>query len=87
MLVYTVAIGLLMVSRVPTWSGKLIGRRIARERVAPVFVGGVLLVAFLVSFPWETMTLLSLIYLGCLPLSWRSYRRHKHQAASAAPVT
>lgn len=81
-LIYTVAVGLLMVSRVPTWSGKLIGRRIARELVAPVFVGGVLVVAFLVSFPWETMTVLSLIYLGCLPLSWNSYRRYKHQAAS-----
>jgi CDP-diacylglycerol--serine O-phosphatidyltransferase len=76
-LVYTIAIGLLMVSRVPTWSGKLIGRRIARELVAPVFVGGVLVVAFLVSFPWETMAVLSLIYLGCLPLSWNSYRRYK----------
>jgi CDP-diacylglycerol--serine O-phosphatidyltransferase len=84
-LLYTVAIGLLMVSRLPTWSGKLIGRRIARELVAPVFVGGVLLVAFLVSFPWETMTVLSLIYLGCLPLSWNSFRRYKHRAAGDAP--
>ena len=29
--VYTVLIALLMVSRVPTWSGKLIGQRIPRE--------------------------------------------------------
>jgi CDP-diacylglycerol--serine O-phosphatidyltransferase len=69
----------------PTWSGKLIGRRIARELVAPVFVGGVLIVAFLVSFPWETMTVLSLIYLGCLPLSWKSYRRYRQQAVGDAP--
>ena len=33
-LVYTLAIGLLMVSRLPTWSGKLIGRRIPRDFVA-----------------------------------------------------
>ena len=60
-LVYTLAIGLLMVSRVPTWSGKLVGRRIPRDMVLPLFVCGVLVVAFLVSFPWETLTLLTLV--------------------------
>ncbi len=73
--IYTIAIGLLMVSRVPTWSGKLIGRRMPRDMVAPLFVLGVLAVAFLVSFPFETMTVLSLAYLACLPLSWRSFHR------------
>jgi len=82
-LVYTVAIGLLMVSRVPTWSGKLVGRRIARDLVAPLFVGGVLVVAFLVSFPWETMSALTLAYLVCLPLSWRSFQRHARGATVA----
>ena len=47
-----------MVSRVPTWSGKLIGRRIPRDMVVPLFVCGVLVVAFLVSFPWETLMVL-----------------------------
>jgi len=74
-LVYTIVIGLLMVSRVPTWSGKLVGRRMPRDMVAPLFVFGVLLVAFLLSFPFETMMVLSLVYLGSLPLSWRSYHR------------
>ena len=40
--VYTIAIGLLMVSKLPTWSGKLVGRRISRELVTPLFVSGVL---------------------------------------------
>ncbi len=74
--VYTIAVGLLMVSRVPTWSGKLVGRRMPRDMVAPLFVVGVLLVAFLLSFPFETMAVLSLAYWACLPLSWRSYERH-----------
>ncbi len=76
-LVYTMAIGVLMVSRLPTWSGKLIGWRIARENVAPLFVGGVLLVACLVSFPWETITVLALGYLASLPLAWRTYQAHR----------
>ena len=38
--VYTIAVGLLMVSKLPTWSGKLVGRRISRELVTPLFVSG-----------------------------------------------
>jgi CDP-diacylglycerol--serine O-phosphatidyltransferase len=78
------AIGILMVSRLPTWSGKLIGWRIARERVAPLFVLGVLLVACLISFTWETLTVLTLAYLASLPLSWRAYRRHRRRDEVAA---
>ena len=75
-LIYTVAIGLLMVSRVPTWSGKLIGRRIPREMVLPIFVLFVLFFALLLSFPFETMAICTLLYLGCLPASWTTYHRH-----------
>ncbi len=82
--IYTIAIGVLMVSKLPTWSGKLIGRRIARELVTPLFVSAILIIAFLASFPWETMTVLTLCYLGCLPLSWRSYQRHLDAEAAAA---
>ncbi|MEO8667437.1 MAG: phosphatidylcholine/phosphatidylserine synthase [Bauldia sp.] len=74
-LVYTVAIGLLMVSRVPTWSGKLVGKRIPRDQVLPLFVAVVLVVALLVSYPWEMMTILTLAYLVSLPLSWNAFER------------
>jgi CDP-diacylglycerol--serine O-phosphatidyltransferase len=84
---YTVAIGLLMVSRLPTWSGKLVGTRMRRDLVAPLFFAGVLVVAFLVSFPFLTMSVLALVYLAALPLSWRSHQRQASGAAgaSAAP--
>ena len=74
-LVYTLAIGLLMVSRVPTWSGKLVGKRVPRDLVLPLFVVVVVLVAMLLSYPWETMTVGTLLYLASLPLSWRSFER------------
>lgn len=74
-LVYTIGIGLLMISRVPTWSGKVVGRRIPRELVLPIFVLVVLYVALLLSFPFETMAISTLFYLGCLPLSWTTYYR------------
>ncbi len=82
-IVYALAIALLLVSRVPTWSGKLVGRNIPRDMVMPLFVMVVLVVALLLSFPWETMTVLTLAYLGALPLSWRSF--HRHLAADGCP--
>lgn len=81
-LIYTIAIGLLMVSRVPSWSGKLVGRRIRREHVLPIFVLVVLYVALLLSFSFETLAVSTLLYLGCLPLSWNGY--HRRLAADAA---
>ena len=51
--VYALVIGLLMVSRMPTLSGKRIGQRIPRDKVMPVLVLGVLLVALLASYPFS----------------------------------
>lgn len=75
-IVYSLAIAMLIVSRVPTWSAKLVGRQMPRDLVVPLFVFVVLMVALLVSFPWHTMTVLTLVYLCALPLSWRSHQRY-----------
>jgi CDP-diacylglycerol--serine O-phosphatidyltransferase len=82
-LVYTLGVAMLMVSQLPTWSSKLIGRRIRRDLVLPLFVLVVLVVAFLLSFPWQTMTVLSLVYIASLPLSWRAYQRRLAADAAA----
>ncbi len=79
--VYTIAVALLMVSRLPTWSGKVVGRRMRRDLVAPLFVAGVLAVALLLSFPFLTLTVLTLAYWGALPFSWRAYQRRRQQDA------
>jgi CDP-diacylglycerol--serine O-phosphatidyltransferase len=83
---YTLAIALLMVSRLPVFSGKRVGKRVPPELVLPVFVVVVLFFALLISYPWEVLTIGTLAYLGCLPLGWRSYREHqrKDEAAAAA---
>ncbi len=44
---YTLAIALLMVSRLPVFSGKRVGKRVPPEMVLPVFVAAVLFVALL----------------------------------------
>jgi CDP-diacylglycerol--serine O-phosphatidyltransferase len=84
---YTVFIALLMVSRLPVFSGKRVGKRVPPEFVLPVFVVVVLFFAVLVSYPWEVLSLGTVVYLGCLPLGWWSYQDHlRKDAAAATPV-
>jgi CDP-diacylglycerol---serine O-phosphatidyltransferase len=72
-LFYTLAIALLMVSRVPTFSGKLIGQKIAREHVLPVFVLVALFIACLLTYPSLTLAVGSVIYLAFIPVSAYRY--------------
>jgi CDP-diacylglycerol--serine O-phosphatidyltransferase len=72
-LVYTVLIAVMMVSTIPTYSGKLLGERIRREYVLPIFILAIGLVACLLTFPYETLAIASLAYLAIIPLSWRRF--------------
>jgi CDP-diacylglycerol--serine O-phosphatidyltransferase len=74
MLVYTLLIAFMMVSTIPTYSGKLLGERISRELVLPVFILAVGLVALLFTYPFATLAGVSLAYLAALPLGWSRYR-------------
>lgn len=84
---YTLSIALLMVSRLPVFSGKRVGKRVPPEMVLPVFVMVVLFFALLVSYPWQVLTLGTLVYLACLPLGWLSYREHQRKDAVAAAAS
>jgi CDP-diacylglycerol--serine O-phosphatidyltransferase len=81
---YTLAIALLMVSRLPVFSGKRVGKRVPPEMVLPVFVVVVLFFALLISYPWEVLTVGTLAYLACLPLGWLSHRNYLRKDAEAA---
>ena len=81
---YTLAIGLLMVSRLPVFSGKRVGKRVPPEMVLPVFVVVVLFFALLISYPWEVLTVGSIAYLILLPLGALSYRNYQRKDALAA---
>ena len=83
-LVYTLFISFMMVSSIPTYSGKLLGERVGREWVLPIFVLAIGLVAMLFTYPYETLTALTLVYLACIPLSWRNYRDKIEETAGAA---
>ena len=82
--VYTLMIALLMVSRLPVFSGKRVGKRVPPEMVLPVFVVVVLFFALLISYPWAVLTTGTLAYLVCLPVGWLSYREYQRKDAAAA---
>jgi CDP-diacylglycerol--serine O-phosphatidyltransferase len=72
-LVYTLVIAFLMVSTIPTFSGKLLGERISREYVLPIFMLSVGFVALLVTYPFGTLTGGSIAYLASIPFSYRRF--------------
>jgi len=87
-LVYCVVVGLLMVSKLPTWSFKKSASRVPREMVLPVFFIAVLFAAILFSYTWETLTAGAIVYLASVPLAAMSYsRRARADAAAATPAS
>jgi CDP-diacylglycerol--serine O-phosphatidyltransferase len=66
-------IAFMMVSTIPTFSGKLLGERISREYVLPIFMLAIGFVALLVTYPFGTLTGASLAYLATIPASWHRF--------------
>jgi CDP-diacylglycerol--serine O-phosphatidyltransferase len=81
-LFYTLAIAFLMVSRLPVFSGKRVGKRVAPELVLPLFVGVVLCFALLIAYPWPVLTAGTIVYLASLPFGFMSYRNHQRRDVS-----
>ena len=84
--IYTLVIALLMVSRLPVFSGKKVGTRVSPETVLPILVMVVAFVIVLISYPWLVLSIGTLCYLAALPLGWLSYRRYEREALAAAPA-
>ncbi len=79
---YIVAVALLMISRVPTFSGKALGSRIHRDLVLPILGVTVLLAVSLIAFTWQVLSVMSVVYIALIPWGIASYRRQKasHEA-------
>ena len=73
--VYTLAMAFLLVSTIPTFSGKSLGDKIKRELVLPILVGVASLVALVVTYPYGTMLMITLAYLAMIPFSIRRFAR------------
>lgn len=78
---YVIVMALLLVSTIPTFSGKLLGERISRDYVLPIFVGAAALVALLLTYPYGTLTVLTLLYLSVIPFSYRGFERRLAEPA------
>jgi CDP-diacylglycerol--serine O-phosphatidyltransferase len=85
-LLYTLLIAFMMVSTIPTFSGKLLGERISREYVLPIFILAIGFVALLVTYPFGTLTGASVVYLVLIPLSWRRYMLRAAQEQKTKPA-
>jgi CDP-diacylglycerol--serine O-phosphatidyltransferase len=72
--IYTVAIGYLLVSRIPVWSGKAQGM-IRRENALPFILVVVVYVTLLMSFTWEVLAITSILYLCTLPFGARHWQK------------
>jgi CDP-diacylglycerol--serine O-phosphatidyltransferase len=82
--IFTLAMAALLVSTIPTFSGKLLGERINRELVLPVLVGIAGFIGFLVTYPYLTMSMVVIIYLAMIPLSYQRYQQRKAADLEAA---
>jgi CDP-diacylglycerol--serine O-phosphatidyltransferase len=84
---YTLGIAFLLVSTIPTFSGKLLGERISRDQVMPLFVAIAALVALLVTYPYGTLTVVTLFYLGLIPVSYRRFEQKLREPVPVSPET
>ena len=81
---YTLVVALLMVSRLPVFSGKRVGKRVPPEMVLPVFVLVVAFFALLIAYPWWVLSLGTFAYLACLPIGVWSYRNYQRKDAASS---
>lgn len=79
---HALAIAFLMVSRIPTFSGKRMGTRIRRDMVLPILLLVGLSAAVILSYPWIAFTGLCAIYLLSLPTAAMRYRYHQRRTAT-----
>ena len=79
--VYVLAMAFLLVSTIPTFSGKLLGERISGDYVLPVFVAAAAVVALLLTYPYGTLTVGTLLYLATIPWSYLRFERRLYEPA------
>ncbi|MDQ0998665.1 CDP-diacylglycerol--serine O-phosphatidyltransferase [Phyllobacterium ifriqiyense] len=80
---YTVGVAVLMISRLPVYSGKAAGTKLRSDWVMPTFLFIVVYVAFLMSYTWETLTLTTIAFFLTLPFSYRAWKRFEEADAAS----
>jgi len=78
-IIYIIFVGLLLISRIPTWSFK--AATIYSENVKFLFVGFVIFISGFLTYPWITLVVVDLVYLAGIFWAWRASKKpekHKH---------
>jgi CDP-diacylglycerol--serine O-phosphatidyltransferase len=70
---WTLMVGFLMVSRLPTYSFKKV--KVPRDVALIILLVFVMLTALMITLPWLAMTILLLAYLASLPMAFVHFRR------------
>lgn len=70
---WVILIGGLMVSRIPTWSTKMI--KLPAKMAMPMLAFAALVMAALIQAPWPTLTVLGLCYMAHIPFAVRHFRK------------
>jgi CDP-diacylglycerol--serine O-phosphatidyltransferase len=78
-----IAVALMMVSTVKTFSIKMVTTRVSPHYLLPTLVGIGVIIAALVNVPWWTLLIVAAIYLASLPIGIMTARRLAAQAETA----
>ena len=77
--IYMVLVGLLMISRIPTWPFKTV--RISRENVKFLLVGFAFVGAAILTYAWITMVVICVVYAGLILWSALTLRRRRNNSS------
>lgn len=83
---YVLMIAFLMVSQIPTWSGKDLGGPVSRERAMLILSLSLFVIVLIIAFTWEMLTIIAILYLVLLPFGVRSYRKLERAQSEATPL-
>src|SRR5256885_1573079 len=81
---WTVLVGVLMVSKIPTFGFKRL--RVPDWMVLPILLVVGAVAAGLAAEPWITLMLLGAVYIGSLPVAFVITRDQRHAARTAPPA-
>ena len=70
---WTLLVAGMMVSRIPTFSTKMI--RLPAKLGMPALAFGALMIAALFHAPWQTLTVFAFVYMGMIPFAVRKFRQ------------
>lgn len=83
--IWMIAIAAMMVSRIPTFSTK--GIKMPAKMGMPLLALAAFVIAALVHAPWQTLTVLAVMYAGSIPFAIRHFRKLQKENADSEDMT